>query len=136
MCWKSELSQLQVFPSKKFCRYNMLNHHFFGGEKDLQTFNNFLSKDSGKQVAMVIDPPFGIMVEALCDTINKIQAVWKSQSPGRIYTHKGFSVYASVIRHNVKWHYYNGTFCLSVYPCNCLPISQLVDTWGPFYSQL
>lgn len=62
-----------------------MNHHFFGGEKDIHTYNNFLKEDSGKHVAMVIDPPFGIMVEALWATIAKIQKQWKLQLKGILY---------------------------------------------------
>ncbi|XP_045216868.2 rRNA N6-adenosine-methyltransferase ZCCHC4-like [Mercenaria mercenaria] len=64
---------LQVFPQSQFCRYNMLNHHFFGGDTDRQTYNDFIAGNAGKKVAMVIDPPFGVMVDALNITINRIQ---------------------------------------------------------------
>lgn len=68
---------LQVFPESQFCRYNMLNHHFFGGESDQQTYSDFITGNAGK-VAMVIDPPFGVMVDALTVTINRIQEEWRA----------------------------------------------------------
>lgn len=71
---------LQIYPPTKFCHYNMLNHHFFGGSPDEATFHTFVRECSSKKVAVVLDPPFGVMVEALAMTLNKVQAVWSEHS--------------------------------------------------------
>jgi hypothetical protein len=55
----------------------MLNHHFFGGESEQQTYSDFITGNAGK-VAMVIDPPFGVMVDALTVTINRIHEQWRA----------------------------------------------------------
>ncbi|XP_060076756.1 rRNA N6-adenosine-methyltransferase ZCCHC4-like [Ylistrum balloti] len=69
----------QMYPVAKFCRYNMFNHHFFE-EKSTDVFRQFLLEESGKRVAMVMDPPFGGMVEALAATYNKISQQWQALS--------------------------------------------------------
>ena len=58
----------------------MFNHHFFSGTKAEDVFNRFVTEDSGKSVAMVIDPPFGGMVEALAASVSKIEKKWQNLS--------------------------------------------------------
>lgn len=77
---------LQLFPPSEFCLYNMMNHHFFGGESDQDTYSDLIREKDGQKVAMVIDPPFGVMVDALTATINKIQDEWR-QAKGIDGTH-------------------------------------------------
>jgi hypothetical protein len=60
----------------------MFNHHFFDGEKSLDSLANFLKSCSCDQVAMVFDPPFGGMVEALTVSIRKLSDFWKETSQG------------------------------------------------------
>ncbi|XP_052282119.1 rRNA N6-adenosine-methyltransferase ZCCHC4-like isoform X2 [Dreissena polymorpha] len=71
---------LQIYSPSKFCRYNMMNHHFFEAKRDRVTYEEFISRTGNKKVAMVIDPPFGIMVEALNATLCKIQHEWKGHT--------------------------------------------------------
>ena len=72
-----------MYSSALCCRYNMMNHHFFE-EKDINVFDSFIGEGPGKTVAIVIDPPFGIMVEALSATIEKIQQAQKSLQQGNL----------------------------------------------------
>ena len=58
----------------------MFNHHFFSGPQSHDVFERFLTEDSGKRVAMVIDPPFGGMVEALAATVSKTEKTWQNVS--------------------------------------------------------
>ncbi|KAL4227371.1 rRNA N6-adenosine-methyltransferase zcchc4 [Mactra antiquata] len=67
---------LQVFPPEQLCRYNMLNNHFFGGDIDKNTFKKFLHVNG--KVAIVTDPPFGVMVDALYKTLNIVQEEWRT----------------------------------------------------------
>ncbi|XP_069137703.1 rRNA N6-adenosine-methyltransferase ZCCHC4-like [Argopecten irradians] len=70
----------QIYPPDKFCRYNMFNHHFFDGHTSEEVFKQFMSEEEGKRIAMVMDPPFGGMVEALAATYNKISQQWRTLS--------------------------------------------------------
>ncbi|XP_021377170.1 zinc finger CCHC domain-containing protein 4-like isoform X2 [Mizuhopecten yessoensis] len=72
----------QLYPTTKFCRYNMFNHHFFDGQKSEDVFKQFIleEEEDGKRVAMVMDPPFGGMVDALAATYNKISLQWQTLS--------------------------------------------------------
>ncbi|KAJ8304059.1 hypothetical protein KUTeg_017642, partial [Tegillarca granosa] len=67
-----------------FCRYNMFNHHFFDGGKSEDVFKKFVKETGKSNVAMVIDPPFGGMVEALAASINSIITTWRQESNTRI----------------------------------------------------
>lgn len=62
----------QFFPSSKFVHYNMFNHHFVEGKKGEKKLSNFITKSGKEQLALVIDPPFGGMLEALAESIKKI----------------------------------------------------------------
>lgn len=75
---------MQLYGPDHFSRYNMFNHHFFGGEESVNSFTQFLTGCSHDQVAMVFDPPFGGMVEALSVSIKKISELWKSVTKGTV----------------------------------------------------
>ncbi|KAK3607860.1 hypothetical protein CHS0354_038289 [Potamilus streckersoni] len=70
----------QVYPPSLFCQYNMFNHHFFDGKSSEKVFRKFLTEDNGMNVAIVMDPPFGGMVEALAATVKKIEHTWQITS--------------------------------------------------------
>ena len=59
--------------------YNMFNHHFFHSTGK-QMFNNFLRKSSTGLV-ILIDPPFGGLVDPLVNTLNKIKNAWNAHLP-------------------------------------------------------
>lgn len=75
---------MQVYGPENFSRYNMFNHHFFDGERSVQFLTKFLTGCSHDQVAMVFDPPFGGMVEALSVSIREISELWKSVTKGSV----------------------------------------------------
>ncbi|PIK53720.1 putative zinc finger CCHC domain-containing protein 4 isoform X2 [Apostichopus japonicus] len=58
----------QFFSSSEFCRYNMFNDYFFCGSSRV-TLQSFLRN---QRVLLVMDPPFGGLVEALAFTISQI----------------------------------------------------------------
>lgn len=83
--------QMQLYGPKHYSRYNMFNHHFFDGEKSVDSLTSFLNSCSCDQVAMVFDPPFGGMVEALTVSIRKLSDLWKEASQGiQIFIFKTF----------------------------------------------
>lgn len=71
---------LQMYSPEKFCRYNMFNHHFFTRRQSNEVFERFLSEEPGKRVAMVMDPPFGGMVEALAASVRSTEKTWQKLS--------------------------------------------------------
>ncbi|XP_048732023.2 general transcription and DNA repair factor IIH helicase subunit XPD-like [Ostrea edulis] len=75
-----DLRYMQLYGPKHYSRYNMFNHHFFDGEKSVDSLTSFLNSCSCDQVAMVFDPPFGGMVEALTVSIRKLSDLWKEAS--------------------------------------------------------
>ncbi|XP_064608799.1 rRNA N6-adenosine-methyltransferase ZCCHC4-like [Liolophura sinensis] len=62
----------QIWPPELFCRYNMFNHYFFHGRSSEEAFHKFVSKDADEKLIILMDPPFGGMVEALASTLKKI----------------------------------------------------------------
>uniref|UniRef100_A0A0B7A2N9 CCHC-type domain-containing protein n=1 Tax=Arion vulgaris TaxID=1028688 RepID=A0A0B7A2N9_9EUPU len=64
----------QVYPPSLFIKYNMFNHHFFE-DKSKSKLTKFLS-GGRENVALITDPPFGGMVEALAATFKKISQMW------------------------------------------------------------
>lgn len=65
----------QFFPSSKFAHYNMFNHHFLEGKKGEKKLISFIDKSEKSQLVMVIDPPFGGVIEALNESIQKINEI-------------------------------------------------------------
>ena len=57
----------------------MFNHHFFdkGGEK---TLSEFLNSSDGKDIVLIMDPPFGGLVEVLAATVKKVWKLWREHS--------------------------------------------------------
>uniref|UniRef100_F6VJ76 rRNA N(6)-adenosine-methyltransferase ZCCHC4 n=1 Tax=Ornithorhynchus anatinus TaxID=9258 RepID=F6VJ76_ORNAN len=67
----------QFYAEDSFCHYNMFNHHFFDGKASLEICRKFLQEDKGSGVIMVMDPPFGGLVEPLAFTFRKLMALWR-----------------------------------------------------------
>ncbi len=93
---------MQFFSPDEFCRYNMFNHHFFNSVYSqtvrmfvhgihfkaaifsgflcclrqfthcLQIFEEFLAND--QDILVVVDPPFGGLVEVLAHTLETISS--------------------------------------------------------------
>jgi len=54
--------KLQFIGPHHFCRYNMFNHYFFGGDASRSMYLEFLRKCSSvdaDNLLVMIDPPFG-----------------------------------------------------------------------------
>lgn len=57
----------------------MFNGHFFGGEQNKKSYDNFLRTaflSSSNHLAVVLDPPFGGLVEPIVYCLRKIQRDW------------------------------------------------------------
>jgi hypothetical protein len=67
------------------CRYNMFNHYFFDGEKAHTVYMEFLRREElvppspvtansvkDSDILVVLDPPFGGLVDALAATLKRI----------------------------------------------------------------
>ena len=69
--------QMQFYGPDKFCRYNMFNNYFFDGEKNQDTFKQFINGKDADKIVMVTDPPFGGLVEVLAHTVKTISQTWQ-----------------------------------------------------------
>ncbi|XP_043918099.1 rRNA N6-adenosine-methyltransferase ZCCHC4 [Protopterus annectens] len=67
----------QFYSEDEFVHYNMFNHYFFGGEAAREVCATFLHQNSGQEVIIVTDPPFGGLVEPLAYSFKKMSAMWK-----------------------------------------------------------
>ena len=75
----------QFIGPRKFCRYNMFNHYFFGGDASRNTYFQFLSKCSSRDavdILVVMDPPFGGHVAVLAHTMQCIAGDYKTTHQG------------------------------------------------------
>ncbi len=63
---------MQVYSPKQFCHFNMFNFHFFESAGSQKIYKKFISPKAGKRVAIVTDPPFGGMVDALTATVTRL----------------------------------------------------------------
>lgn len=72
---------MQVYPPDKFCYYNMFNHYFFNNSDSERTFKEFITaNDSSKKLAVVVDPPFGCLVDVMAHSLQKIINIWQELS--------------------------------------------------------
>ncbi|CAJ0562387.1 unnamed protein product, partial [Mesorhabditis spiculigera] len=63
------------YKSAQFAQYSMLTHHFFDPKSESK-FNAFLGK--AKKLVVVCDPPFGLFVEPLMASIQKIKTAFEA----------------------------------------------------------
>ncbi|GAB6029288.1 rRNA N6-adenosine-methyltransferase zcchc4 [Chamberlinius hualienensis] len=68
----------QFYSPQQLVVYNMFNHHFFDGLTGKAVYENFLKSATDKKFAIMIDPPFGGMVEPLAFTLSRIGQDWHS----------------------------------------------------------
>ncbi|XP_076345837.1 rRNA N(6)-adenosine-methyltransferase ZCCHC4 isoform X1 [Tachypleus tridentatus] len=66
------------YESSEFCYYNMFNHFFFDGETAEATYKNFLLKDDENSLLVMLDPPFGGLVDVISHTLKKIFNTWRN----------------------------------------------------------
>lgn len=90
-CLKSELNinsilldideRLQQFYSpQKYLKFNLFNNYFFDGLKAEKTFEKFINDSPKGSLILIIDPPFGGLIEAIAKTINKISEMWRKSN--------------------------------------------------------
>ncbi|GBM78492.1 Zinc finger CCHC domain-containing protein 4 [Araneus ventricosus] len=68
---------MQFFGPEQFCHYNLFNNHFFGGKASTKKFKEFLTENNGEKVAILLDPPFGGLIDAICFTLQKLNRYWQ-----------------------------------------------------------
>ena len=62
---------LQFYTSKQYLCFNMANSYLFEKDKYEVNLNNFITASS--KLLVITDPPFGLMVPALADTLIKLK---------------------------------------------------------------
>ncbi|KAF6028566.1 ZCCHC4 [Bugula neritina] len=66
---------------KDYAHYNMFNHHFYEAAEE-ERFHQFMA--SSKSLLIIIDPPYGGLVQALSVTLKKIVATSSCKSVSRL----------------------------------------------------
>ncbi|XP_014600984.1 PREDICTED: zinc finger CCHC domain-containing protein 4 [Polistes canadensis] len=64
------------FSPMHYAWYNLFNHYFFNDNAQL-VFKDFLTRNNGKDLYLICDPPFGGRVELISQTIRKISDLHK-----------------------------------------------------------
>uniref|UniRef100_F6QPL4 Zinc finger protein n=1 Tax=Ciona intestinalis TaxID=7719 RepID=F6QPL4_CIOIN len=60
------------WSNEQFCRFNMFNRHFFNPTSKL-SFKKFLkSAEHPRNIVVVVDPPFGGLVDCVCESLKWI----------------------------------------------------------------
>jgi len=69
------------YPPNQFLLYNMFTHFFYDkkGEREKQ-FNDFVSECKPEETLLLIDPPFGGLLDILQQTVSKIWTCFKAES--------------------------------------------------------
>jgi len=102
------------YPADEFLLYNMFTHFFFDkkGERE-KKFNEFVSNCNPEETLLVIDPPFGGLLDILQQTILKVWNLFKSESiptmlvfPYFLENHVSRSL-PSLFMHDYKVNYTN-----------------------------
>jgi len=73
---------------RQFCRYNMFNHYFFGGDDSRSDYLQFLKKCSdgdSANILVVVDPPFGGHVAVIAFTLQRIADDYKNMQKGTVH---------------------------------------------------
>ena len=65
----------QFYPNYQFFHYNMFNNHFFDGQTAHNQFVKFIS--TNEKFVVLIDPPFGGLIQPLAYSIKEITSIWK-----------------------------------------------------------
>lgn len=76
----SRLAQFSI--ASRFVWFNMFNAFFFEGEVGQRKLLNFIVKSNGENLAIIIDPPFGGLIELLAQTINSFTQLISKTHPG------------------------------------------------------
>lgn len=68
---------MQFFGPEQFCHYNMFNNYFFDGKKSKRILKNYLCEKQNEKLVILLDPPFGGMIDAISYTLKKINKCWQ-----------------------------------------------------------
>ncbi|XP_035229128.1 rRNA N6-adenosine-methyltransferase ZCCHC4-like isoform X2 [Stegodyphus dumicola] len=68
---------MQFYDQKQFAHYNLFNNHFFGGESSKKKFFKFLTEGSEEKTVILLDPPFGGLIDAISHTLKKMNKLWQ-----------------------------------------------------------
>ena len=71
--------QEQFYAPSQFACYNMFNHHFFNGDKSRNVYLKFLKASCLSDLLVIVDPPFGGLIEVLAFTMKCILEDYCSQ---------------------------------------------------------
>ena len=87
---------MQFYDPAVFCRYNMFNNYFMDGESCRKKAEEFIESER-EEVVVVIDPPFGGLVEVLAHNLKKLMFLSNSDdAEGR----RHFSKFHACSAHN------------------------------------
>jgi len=74
-------SRFEYFYSPdEFFKYNMFTHFFFDKGAREKTFETFISKCVAEETMIVMDPPFGGLLDVLQQTLSKIWKLFSAES--------------------------------------------------------
>jgi hypothetical protein len=82
---KSQFFQAQFNEQGRFIHYNMFNHHFFKEDLSKQQLQSFLKNSKQKSLLIVLDPPFGGLVEVLAASVKKMWRLADLKLNGKEY---------------------------------------------------
>jgi hypothetical protein len=70
----------QFYSPQNYLKFNLFNNYFFDGLTAEKTFHNFIKESPKESLILIIDPPFGGLIEAIAQTIDKITKIWKQEN--------------------------------------------------------
>lgn len=66
----------QFYPRKQFVLFNMFNNFFFEGDDGQKKLDDFLENSPPGRLCILIDPPFGGLIQAIGQTLDKLHKRW------------------------------------------------------------
>lgn len=67
----SRLAQFNI--SSRFVWFNMFNQFFFEGELGVKKLDKFIKKSKGKEMVIIVDPPFGGLIQLMAESMKFIE---------------------------------------------------------------
>ncbi|GFS40590.1 rRNA N6-adenosine-methyltransferase ZCCHC4 [Nephila pilipes] len=68
---------MQFFDPEQFCQYNLFNNHFFNDKASKTKLKEFIIESNEEKVAILLDPPFGGLIDAISFTLKKLNQYWQ-----------------------------------------------------------
>lgn len=68
---------MQFFDPEQFCQYNLFNNHFFNGKASKAKLYEFITESNEGKVAVLLDPPFGGLIDAISFSLKKLNKYWQ-----------------------------------------------------------